>query len=243
MSEATVTTETSQNNTDGVEKVSGSEEQATTETEQGQETQETSASWLDSLSEDLRDNEDLKGFESLDDAAKALLEQKKAMADAPKPPESPDGYEFTIPDGVDVDEDALGAFKKAAHELGLTAEQADKIVQLDLDRATQYAEAMKQAQEQAYDKADAELKKEWRGTAYKENMAAAKQAIDNFFGDETKKLLKDKGLDSNPVFVKSMFDLSKAISEDVSVKGGKVTKRGIERGPDGRPVLQFNSMK
>ena len=70
-------------------------------------------------------------------------------------PETVDGYKFdkpaALPEGVEWSDDAAKAFANKAHELGLTPQQAQALVQYDMDRLTgataaQHAEAAQLAE-------------------------------------------------------------------------------------------------
>lgn len=114
----------------------------------------------------LRDHPKLKEFKSPAELAKSLLNQEKLLGkktlgitplkegatDEEKAewnaefrrvmavPETPDGYEFSFPEGTKVDEGLLGWFKNASHELGLPPSMAQGVAQKWNDHVNGYWE-------------------------------------------------------------------------------------------------------
>lgn len=138
----------------------------------------------------------------------------KPATETPKPEEVV--YEFKVPEGVKLDGEALDAVKATAKEFGLTAEQAQKVVDLGVKQAqafqTQMAEHSKQVAEQWA--TDTKNDKEFGGDKLPENLATAKRALDTFGTPELKKLLNDSGLGNHPEIIRVFVKAGKAISED-----------------------------
>lgn len=130
---------------------------------------------------------------------------------------APEQYaDFTVPDGYDLGE--LGnEFKTVAKELGLTQEQAQKLIDLDVKRFGAQTESVQKATAKWLE--DAQADKEFGGEALTENVAIAKKAIDTFGSDALKDLLQKTGLGNHPELIRVFYRAGKAISEDRFVNG------------------------
>lgn len=129
-------------------------------------------------------------------------------------------YEFEIPQGIEVDQARLDQFKGLAKELGLTADAAKKVVEMEVARVQQAAE---QHLKTITGWADAvKSDKEIGGDKLAENLATARKAID-LGPPELKELLNSTGLGNHPAVVKWALAVGKKLSEDAFVPGGKTT--------------------
>ena len=136
---------------------------------------------------------------------------------------APKEYEpFTMPEGVDIDQEATDRFIPVAKELGLTQEQAQKLVDLAVaDRAA----AMKavadnwNAQNEEWAKAAA-ADKEIGGNDHDEKVAIAARAIDTFGTPALKEALDTTGAGNHPEFVRFCYRVGKLISEDGHIVPG-----------------------
>lgn len=129
-------------------------------------------------------------------------------------------YEFEIPQGIEVDQARLDQFKGLAKELGLTADAAKKVVEMEVARVQQAAE---QHLKTVTGWADAvKSDKEIGGDKLAENLATARKAID-LGPPELKELLNSTGLGNHPAVVKWALAVGKKLSEDAFVPGGKTT--------------------
>jgi hypothetical protein len=154
---------------------------------------------------------------------------KSPATEPPKEGESPkEGEEeqqegqdygaFTAPPGVDLDPVAIDEFKPVAKELGLTQEQAQKLVGV--------VAGMQQRQQEAH----VAQVKEWEqavttdkdigGAKWPENQALVARARDQFVTPELRDLMDQTGLGSHPAVIKLFVHLGKAIADDGHVIGG-----------------------
>lgn len=125
------------------------------------------------------------------------------------------GFEFKVPEGVELDESDLGAFKDILKDDKLTKQElAQKVLDLAVSREQARAEGFaKQVSEWAETvKSDPELGKA-------ENLATAKTVIDTFGDDEIRSLLNSTGMGNHPAVVRLCLKIGKAISEDTFVRG------------------------
>lgn len=158
-------------------------------------------------------------------------QQPPPAADAPAPenqsetteavPET--AYEFTMPEGVEIDPATLGNLTELSKELGLTKEQAQKVADLGAQQAQRWAAA----QEQAINDVSAQwidtvkTDKEIGGDRMAEKLAVAKRALDLFGSPELTQLLDESRLGNHPELIRAFYRAGKAISDDALVPGGR----------------------
>ena len=130
----------------------------------------------------------------------------------------PAEYKFEVPEGMTLDEAAASEFSVLAKDMGLTQENAQKLVGLyaaqQAKAADSYATQVAAWGEQV--KNDPEI----GGAKLAENLAVAKRAVD-LAGPEFKALLTETGYGNHPVFVKACIAWGKALSPDTVAKGDK----------------------
>jgi len=137
-----------------------------------------------------------------------------------------DYTEFTLPEGVNLNEGAMKDFVPMAKEAKLTQEQAQKFV----DMGGRIIEESVALQEQAHQ----EQKQEWinasfnhpelgagRREQYKEAMGYADKAMRAFGDKDLAKTLMDTGLVHNPSLLIYFKKAGQAISEDSLVLPGR----------------------
>lgn len=137
---------------------------------------------------------------------------------------APDAYaDFVMPEGVEVDAALITEATPLFKELGLTQDQAQKLVDFQA----------KQAQASSEGRVDAfnQLMKDWSekskndsefgGDKFEENVGIARSAIDKFGTPELKQLLEEHGVGNHPEVIRFMIKVGKMTAEDVP--GGTVT--------------------
>lgn len=199
-------------------------------------------SFHESLPEGIRDHEALKDK----DPAVLAQEYVDLKTSLPQIPETPDAYELPeIPEGLPVDQEAMTGFKTLAHELKLTPEQVQKIVEYDFQRAQRYVEADKQATEDAANEirksreaANAALNKEW-GAGKEAKMELVAKVKQRFIPEDTLKEWDESGLSDNPVFIKFLAEIGDAMDEDRLILPNQRSHE-IPRTADGRPILRYD---
>ena len=167
-----------------------------------------------------------EGVEAGDKSAEAGKggegEGKKPDADAAKGP--PEKYEFTMPEGVELDAVLAEKVDPVLRELGLNNEQANKLA----STFAEYRASETQRQSDAYAQQVEEWgkaardDKEFGGTAFDANVKHAQTAIGKFGSPELKALLAD-GLGNHPELIRFCVRVGKAIGEDGGVDGNKST--------------------
>lgn len=127
-------------------------------------------------------------------------------------PESPEGYEFSYPEGVQVDSALEGNFREFAHRNGISVDMAQKLVEFNCD-AVQQQEA--QLNEQVRDWCE-EVRKMpgWQGNAFNEKISVAHRAVGRFVPPEVAQLLDSTGYGNHPAVVSMFYEIGKNMAED-----------------------------
>lgn len=203
----------------------------------GQETGNHEASFTETLPEDLRAEPSLANFKDVGSLAKSYVHAQKLVGRDKLPlpkdetdelgwnevysrlgrPEKAEDYQLgnadAEKDGFTVDGTIMGKFKAAAHEAGLTAKQAESIMNFNLDfiRETKAQGAV--ALDRQYDTAVAELRKEY-GATYEAKIGLASRALKHFGGEDVVATLERMNLDNDPNIVRMFAKIGEHIGED-----------------------------
>ena len=187
-------------------------------------------SWLDSLPEDLKGNEALKGYDGIESLAKAHLTTQGELAGLkqqiedgkPVIPETPEAYELPakfegIPDEASAE--VAKSLSQVALEAGLTKEQAGKAYAAIMAQEVQALKDETAAIERRQAETKASLQKEY-GDKYAEVMNTAflrcAEVAGNTGVDEGtfKAWLDSTGIGDDPMFIKFAVGLAKLVSSD-----------------------------
>lgn len=139
---------------------------------------------------------------------------------------APDTYaDFNLPEDVILDEVALAKATPIFKELGLTQEQAQKVVDLH----TELSQAGSQKQVDTFN----QLINDWReqskndgefgGDKFEENVAVARSAIAKYGTPELKQLLEDHGVGNHPEVIRFMVRVGRTLKEDVPGQTGNTS--------------------
>lgn len=171
-----------------------------------------------------------KGAETgaADEAGKGELKDgDKPADDATKTDKAagpPEKYEFTMPEGVQLDEALVGAIEPALRDAGLTQEQATKLTSAFAEYRV--SEAQRQSEAFAQQTEDwgkqAQDDKEYGGVKFEENVKLAQSAMSKFGTPELKALMAD-GWGNHPELIRVFVRVGKAMGEDGGVNGGNRT--------------------
>ena len=144
-------------------------------------------------------------------------------ADQGDKPEVPDAYELTAPDGLSIDPSDVAAATPIFKELGLTNEQANKLMPV----AAQFAQRIgDQLNQQILDGVMVERKSwltaaeadpEIGGAQWKGSLTTAAKALDGLGfekGSPFRVLLDESGLGNHPDMIRAWVKVGKAIGED-----------------------------
>jgi hypothetical protein len=166
------------------------------------------------------------------------------------PPVVPEAYKpFTVPEGFSLNKDAVDAAVPVFKELGLTQDQAQKLVDLQSKRE---AELAKSGQGDY-----AAMRKDWRDKvlANPELSAGGKikpevtqtigRAIDGInnpkLAAEFRQVMDTTGVGDNPAFVEAFFAMAKQLTEGRPVQGVGPSPGG-QTAPDAKPKSIANAM-
>lgn len=148
-------------------------------------------------------------------------QQPPAQAPAEPPvPAAPEAYAFAnLPEGYSISDEQLAAFSPVLKDLGLTQEQADKLVAFDAQRSLAAQEA---SQQQAIDFRNKQVG-EWEttlrsdaafgGANFDANVSVAKQFLTDFGTPELSAFLAESGLGSHPEVVRLFHKAGKELGE------------------------------
>ena len=148
--------------------------------------------------------------------------EEKAAAEK-KAAEVPETYEnFTLPEGMELDKAAMEAAIPVFKELGLTQDQAQKLVGLQTAQLTAAAEA----QEAAWTKQNDEWRDaskadpEFGGAKLQENLSHVSRFMDGFGSDAVRTMLEETGLGNRIEMLQMFASVGKAMGEDTIKTGG-----------------------
>lgn len=134
--------------------------------------------------------------------------------------EVPESYEFTAPEGMEIDSALVASVEPVFKELGLTQEQASKLVSIYAEHKqnelASSSEALAKQVEQQSVAWVKELKSDpdFGGANFDGNLAYARKAITTFADPDFVAMLDKSGLGDNPSMAKTFAKIGKAISED-----------------------------
>ncbi|EMM3172380.1 peptidase [Serratia marcescens] len=149
------------------------------------------------------------------DAKEKADKEAAEKAEKDKKPEAPEKYEFTPPEGQELDANALAVFEPVAKELGLSQEQAQKLVDIYPQIQQQQAEAWSKQVSDWGEQVKAD--KEIGGDKFNASVGAAQRALDQFGNPELREYLNASGLGNHPALVRFCAKVGKAMAEDTFV--------------------------
>ena len=132
--------------------------------------------------------------------------QPKSVFD--EPAVIPDKYEFKLQDGLELTPELEADFTAIAKEAKLTQEQASKLIDLH----SKVVLDVMHKQEEIVDGWTAECQKQ--GLISRENIAAAKLAVNTFGGGEAMQVLVNTGVANHPAIQKMLQNIGGLLMED-----------------------------
>lgn len=142
----------------------------------------------------------------------------------PAKPSAPDKYDFTalkLPDGVTLNPALVDAVAPVLKELGLSQEQANKLVEAHAKTTAELFKADEAKREADFTAFMAQKAKESlaaikakHGASYEANLATAQKGMARICSPAMKALLDETGLGSNPEFFEAFLAVGKMVSED-----------------------------
>jgi hypothetical protein len=227
-----------------------------------------SLGWRAALPDEFKEHEYVKTFQKPGDFVKSALEIKterdalKTRVDGAifKPgenaspeeraaylkalgvPDKPEGYEFSVPEGVPNDKAEAEFLRKLAHESGLPKEAGERFASAYFERMKSNLGAIRQQIETRRTEAVNALKGEWKD-AYDAKLDAAKLAVRKIGGDDLVAWMNKTGMGDDPVMIRTWARIGEALSEASFHSGDGGKKDGPKRTDGGSPILSFPSME
>lgn len=138
-------------------------------------------------------------------------------------PESPDKYNFQIPEDINADGNLVNEFASLAHQAGLTNEQANRLVAFEIERANAYNEQLADRANQA----EQVLRQKW-GADFDTRLDGAKSVLKQYAGDfpEAVQELVNSPVASNPAVIAMLSDLFGSLQEAGTIQSTEQTQYG-----------------
>lgn len=148
--------------------------------------------------------------------------------------EVPESYEFQMPEGMEFDQGLNDAVAPVFKELGLTQDQASKLVDAYAQHQADQQSAMQEAMNKQIEGWQKELMKDadFGGDKFEENAAAVREFIDKTAPESVKgplvEFLNETGIGSQPALVKYMHHLATkfSVAEDQPGNGEPAIGKG-----------------
>ena len=147
---------------------------------------------------------------------KSLLEEQSDESKQEQTKEVPDNYEIKAPEGFEFDNEIISEFKEMAKADGLSRDQAQKYVDLQI-KALEKANQMQE-------KLVSDVRQQWReevkrDPGHKDMLLMASKGLSQL-GDEFAEFVKqNEWLGDNPKFLSGLAAVGKLVSEDGFVSG------------------------
>lgn len=166
-----------------------------------------------------------KGAEAATDDGKGEGKPEDGKSDPEaKTDGPPEKYEFTMPEGVELDAALAEQVEPVFRDIGLSQDQANKLTSAFAEYRV--SEAQRQSEAYAQQVEDwgkaARDDKEYGGTNFGESAKMAQQAISTYGSPELKTLLQE-GLGNHPELIRFCVRVGKAMAEDSGVTPGTKT--------------------
>lgn len=139
-----------------------------------------------------------------------------------KPKGAPESYkDFAIPEGMEFDKERASKFTEVAKKANLDQDTAQAFVDLYATAVKETAEAQAKmwADTQNNWANESKSDKEFGGVKFNENISVAKKALDKFGTPELIELADSYGMGNHPEFIRLLYRVGKAMSEDKFVVG------------------------
>lgn len=151
-----------------------------------------------------------------------------AAATAEAPGQPYEWQDFTVPEGVQLNEEITTSFKSILEDAKLSPqEKAQSLLDLQGKLTQSLMESQEQAKAEQAQQWAAQIKadKELGGDNYDKTVATAIKAVEQYGTPELRSLLNETGIGNHPELVKFCHRIGKALSEDGLVMGGTQSAR------------------
>lgn len=176
--------------------------------------------------------EAVKAAKAEEERRAALTDEERAAEDEAKAAEAkkgevPEEYgEFLLGENFQADKELLAEAIPLFKELGLTQEQAQKVVDLE---ARIYAKRMESWDNTVTGWSNAaKADTEYGGDKFSENVAVAQRALNSFGTPELRAVLDQYGVGNHPEMIRLMYRIGKSMREDSVVMPGATGERSVD---------------
>jgi hypothetical protein len=197
--------------------------------------------WRASLPEDIRSNPTLGKIKSVDALASSYINLQSHLGrdKIVKPvtdedwngvynflgrPETAKDYKIEIakdlPDPIknQFNDEALNSFKEISHSLGLNEKQLQGLFGWYAQNQAGAFAQMQEKQGKSLEEGERALHAEW-GRAYEQNVGFARQAFEEYGGEELAQLMETSGLGNHPAVLRTFANIAKATMADKDLAG------------------------
>lgn len=156
------------------------------------------------------------------EGGQGVTETQDTEVESVEVPEIPETYEFKAPEGIELDDAAVERLGTVAKDLGLTQEQAQKLLEHDLaaGQETAAAQEARLAEITGQWLEQAKSDKEFGGEQFEANVVKARQVLDRFGTPELKQALNHSGYGNYPELIRMLVRIGKSMAEDKFVGSG-----------------------
>ena len=172
----------------------------------------------DTSSEDKTSEEGVEGKETSGENADHGTDEKPKDGEADKGKDSvPDEYEaFTLPEGMEMDKDMAEQVTPLLKDLGMTQENAQRLIDFYSDGVQRVHDATVQAwaDRQEQWQQESEDDPEYGKGNYDDSLAIAKSAVRELGGTALMKAIEETQMGSHPEVIRAFWKIGKAMKED-----------------------------
>lgn len=156
-----------------------------------------------------------------------IAEYRKAMGI----PDRPEDYHLPKPEGFPEEIISDEWFRNAAHEIGLSKDQAEKVYAQYYQNMAEQLQTQKAEKLQKQKKAVEEMQREYGGE-YDAKLTQGKRAVQEIGGADFAKFLEESGLGDDPRMIRAAIRMGELIGEDSLVAGRVSTPLAGDRHRD-----------
>lgn len=142
--------------------------------------------------------------DELDDTMRGTIYKKLGK------PETKEGYEFKLPEGINAPQEVLAKFADFAYSKHLPKAVAQELLDFEMEVSKQAVEAQSLAAQKQMEDVAKQLKEEWKEN-YDTNFKQAKSTAEKL---DVLADLEEIGLADHPKVIKILHKLNKQLSED-----------------------------
>lgn len=130
----------------------------------------------------------------------------------PEIPANPLPFEPKLPEGITLDPELGAKFLEFVKAKNLTHEEAQALVDLNLQQQAKQAEQYQATQREWIEQSRTD--KEFGGEKFSENLAVANKALSAFGTPQIKDLLKSTGFGNHPEVIRMFVKIGNAVADD-----------------------------